>query len=675
MCLACLYSFNTPLFEAPDAYYHFALIEYVARQGRLPSKDDPQAHPWQQMTFHAPLYYLVSAALIVPLSTRDFQASYPRNPHAQIGEPKAEDNQNFVAHSGDPWCNTGLAARVVQFFSLTLGAVTLASIFVLARGVFPARPGLALLAVLVVLLNPQFLFISSVVNNDNLVVALSSVGLAALVWMIRRGVTWQRLAFLAILLALNSLAKASGMTLYPAAAATVLYIGWRDHLPLKTLCAYALIGLLAWALLAGWWYGQNFIQFGDPFATSQIAKASGERTGEVDVVGELRGLYFSFWGLFGWFNIIAPLRFYDWTTLLLGVSVSGLGVGLWGRVRRAVVRNIHSQASPYDDTLQGRIGCRKLKVRFRFSTPPLTPPHGNGEGKKASTRHLLPLSTLERGLGGEVKNLKRTLALSALEGDTRKVYDSIAVNCLLCLYAILVIGAWWHFNTLVTAGQGRLWFPLLGVVACGVAQGLSVWRYKPLSVVLLGGMAVAAIGFPALLIAPAYRPPEQIRSQDWRPPADMAAFELREPWQEKACLRLWVSLPVWKSGDPISLTIAQETLCPLEGYWSRFIHFTDPALETCAPGDTRYILAQQDTMPGGGDLPLPAFRPGHVIIETIRVALPPALDPTRQYHLQLGYYDAGGGSFIRMPVETTPVRQDAMTVARCASNAVNIALP
>jgi hypothetical protein len=33
----------------------------------------------------------------------------------------------------------------------------------------------------------------------------------------------------------------------------------------------------------------------------------------------------------------------------------------------------------------------------------------------ASTRHLLPLSTLERGLGDEVNNLKRALPLSAPE--------------------------------------------------------------------------------------------------------------------------------------------------------------------------------------------------------------------------------------------------------------------
>ena len=72
-CVLVVYvSGYIPLFEAPDAYYHFAVIEHIARTGQRPPTDQPQDHPWQQMTFHAPLYYYLAAALIAPLDTSDF---------------------------------------------------------------------------------------------------------------------------------------------------------------------------------------------------------------------------------------------------------------------------------------------------------------------------------------------------------------------------------------------------------------------------------------------------------------------------------------------------------------------------------------------------------------------------------------------------------------------------
>ncbi|GAB4520477.1 MAG: hypothetical protein OHK0046_30800 [Anaerolineae bacterium] len=585
--------YSPPLFEAPDSYYHFAVIEYIARTGQPPpvSIDPGEAayRPWRQMTYHAPLYHRLSAWLISSIDTSDFLSRYPLNPHAQIGEPDARDNHNIVAHTGDPWKAAGLAARVVTGFSMVLGAVTLVGVWWLARGVFPQQPRLALMAMLVVLLNPQFLFISASINNDNLVVALVTWALALLVHIIRHGLTLWRLLVLAVLAACASLAKASGLALYPAIMVGVLVACWRDRVPLARIATYAVIGAAAFAIIAGRWYLQNWQRFGDPTASSMVAAATGLRGGlPVDVVGELRGLYYSFWGLFGWFNMLAPPWFY---TLTMGVLVmAGIGalLGLWRGLR----------TTPADD----------------------------------------------RRIGG-----------------------------LLLLFVLSVVGAWWQFNTQVLAAQGRLWFPLLGVVACVVAYGLSRFTYGPL---VLLPFALSTVVLPVLTLWPAYAPSPQIARAEWTPPEHAAAAPFREPWQDSACVVLWVAPPVWDGVSEMVLDVAWEARCETTGYWSVFVHLSDIEQETCLTGDTRHVLAQLDTMPDGGRTPLPALRIGYVLRDQLRLLPPGDLDRSRPWHMQIGLYDAGG-TFIRAFVTPdTPddplYTSDQVFIGRCSPELVNV---
>jgi 4-amino-4-deoxy-L-arabinose transferase-like glycosyltransferase len=578
---AGLYHHATPPFEAPDAYYHFAVIQHINETGKRPPQENPTDHPWQQMTFHAPLYYYLSAALISPLDTSDFEANYPRNPHAQVGEPAAEDNQNFVAHVDYELRDTELAILIVRLFSTLLGVVTLVSIFAIGRLLFPERPSIALLGTFVASIIPQFVYISSVISNDNLVVALSTLALAVLFWLIDDGVTWRKLLLLSVILALNSLAKASGVALYPVVIVGLCYIGLRQKWRLSTWISYGAIGFGVWAIMAGWWYWDNWTTLDDPFATNAIAEATGQRGGVVDLIGELRGLYYSYWGLFGWFNIRASQFFYYWTGGMTLLAIGGLVLG---------------------------------------RLPSLRP------------------------------NQKLMVGLMAL-------------------HALVVIGAWWRFNLLVTAGQGRLWFPLIAGVALLIGAGLQAWRW--LHVIPLAGLMVAVLAFPITLIAPAFNPPEPVAN--WQPTPDMTIVALREPWQEDACLTLWVKPPNM-TDNTMTLPIAIEAECPVTGFWSFFVHVVDLELQTCQPGDTRSILWQEDTMPGGGDLPLPAIRPGQVYTEMYTVDLSDLdLEPDRDYALQFGFYDAGG-SFIRMLIEGDTVPNDVIQIGQCGTDTLSILL-
>jgi len=488
------YALHTPLFEAPDEYHHFAVIEHLARTGTLPplelppqrSNYDFPSHPWRQMAFHAPLYYQLGALLIAGVDTSDFSA-YRLNPHARLGDATTQDNANFIAHIAgedtrllgvpqrDPLEKTGEAMRRLRLLSMFLGGMTLAGVWALGRWGLPHMRGLAWWAAACLLAVPQFAFISAAVSNDNLVIALSVWTLAVCAGLMHGRLAWGvGASVLGVLLACASLAKASGLTLYPVAGALLLWRAWHTRRWLDAL-KWGALWACAFALIAGWWYVRNALVLGDPSASSWVARATGMRQNYDDLVGELRGLYFSFWGLFGWFNVMPPLAFYGLCTGWLGLSLVPSLTRAWSWLRHV------------------------------------------------------------------------TLAKAALPG-------------LLAAHALLVVGAWVVFNAQVLAGQGRLFFPLLGQFGLTMAQGLlSLPRVVRRAALCLMWSVSAAM--PSLVIAPAYTP----QWQEAIPP-DVPSFAIREAWSDEACLTLWVqSLGVQDDGM-LELALFWQAECTITGY-------------------------------------------------------------------------------------------------------------
>ncbi|MGQ9851302.1 MAG: hypothetical protein ACUVSU_14750, partial [Aggregatilineaceae bacterium] len=131
--LAVAYSVVSPIFEPPDEVFHFPLIDHIARTGSLPVQDPAVQTLWHQEGSQPPLYYLLSAALVLPLDRSDLAARQARNPHARIGVGLATDNQAIVLHDWDaegfPWRKTALAVHLVRFFSILLGLGTVIGIY------------------------------------------------------------------------------------------------------------------------------------------------------------------------------------------------------------------------------------------------------------------------------------------------------------------------------------------------------------------------------------------------------------------------------------------------------------------------------------------------------------------------------------------------------------------
>lgn len=338
--LVSVYSLVTPPLESPDAYFHFGFIEHFSREFTLPPRENPQDHPWTHAVYHAPLYYMLSGLLIAPIDTSDFPDLYPKNPHARIGLPHSLNNHNYVSIKGDPWQQTYLAVYVVRAFSILWGAVSLIAVFTLARIFRPNHLWMAGVAGFFLVSTPQFLYMSAVINNDNMVVACGLVTLTMLIYMIKYRYTWRLIIIMAVVMAAGALAKVNALPLYPVVALGLSWVAYRDRVGWRTWFMWGVTVFGIWALLDGWWYVYNFIESGDFTATEPLAiaagGASGVPTGADALWGEFIGVYYSFWGLFGWFNIIAPQIFYDYITIVLSIALAGC---LYGFLRQRIQRD------------------------------------------------------------------------------------------------------------------------------------------------------------------------------------------------------------------------------------------------------------------------------------------------------------------------------------------------
>ena len=339
LILALTYSVVTPLFEAGDELWHYPMVKYIADHGALPVQKPGASdaeQPWRQEGSQAPLYYVLGAALTFWIDTTDMPQVRWLNPHADNGIITQDGNTNLAIHADReafPWRGTALAAHLVRFMSVLIGAGTVLFTYLIARQVVPDREDIALGAAALNAFLPMFLFISGAVNNENLSWFLCSVALWQLLRLVKSTPSSKPTAFqpsdrrallwLGLTLAINALTKVSALALLPLTAAVITYVAWR-----RRSWRYFLEGGIITAglvvLIAGWWYWRNLQLYGDLLGMDVFYQVLGTRA----YSAPLRQLWserFSFakagWGLFGGINV--PMD--DWIYSLLNwVAVAAI---------------------------------------------------------------------------------------------------------------------------------------------------------------------------------------------------------------------------------------------------------------------------------------------------------------------------------------------------------------
>lgn len=206
---------------------------------------------------------------------------------------------------------------------------------------------------------------------------------------------------------------------------------------------------------------------------------------------------------------------------------------------------------------------------------------------------------------------------------------------LLVLWLGLLGVSWLNFMRSAPAAQGRYFFPALAAIALLAALSLRSWRSPHglpiLNGIAVGGLVTLSLLTPWLVIRPAYQPPPAVTVTDLQP--------VQVDFGEQFTLRGMVATPDQVTpGATAKITLTWQALQPGPTDYSVFVQLID---------DAGLVVAQADTMPGGGLLPTSQWQPGQQRTEAYQVHIPDLAYAPNQAQWAIGLYDARQGQ--RLP--------------------------
>jgi hypothetical protein len=280
---------------------------------------------------HQPPLYYALAALGMRVLGLDAPPSGVPPPNVEGGDALFYRHARFGFLRSDALTHPVLGPRLV---SIAFGAFACAFAYVLGTVIFPGWPLGGFATALASCFVPQAIAISSAAGNDALAMA---IGTAVLLWSavcLRKGeVSPAAAAALGALAGLAVLAKLNVLPVFGAALVPLVRCRTEPRrIALATVVA---------VLVGAWWPIYNWARFDDPvLSTLQAERLSNllspppDWTWWRDQFAPLT--WRSYWGLFGWMNVIMPDWFYE---LALGlVVVLALGAVIAALTRHAVSR-------------------------------------------------------------------------------------------------------------------------------------------------------------------------------------------------------------------------------------------------------------------------------------------------------------------------------------------------
>jgi hypothetical protein len=220
------------------------------------------------------------------------------------------------------------------------------------------------------------------------------------------------------------------------------------------------------------------------------------------------------------------------------------------------------------------------------------------------------------------------------------------------MYMLPLLALAWVVSFALVAGlvawQGRFLFPALPAIALLLAAGLTGFRVHRLDGrgwgVIPGLLFLLALYMPYGVIAPAYEwrvlPPVVAQQRIERP----AYARYAKEWERGVELRGWrvshaqengLPNPIRpgegvRAGQTISITLTWHALerVPPDRNWTVFLHLVDDAGE---------IVTEHNSIPQGGQMPMPLWTPGDWLEDTHPLVIPADL-PAGAYTLRVGLY-------------------------------------
>ena len=338
-----------PPLQGMDEGAHFASVQYIATEGRLPNRDGPDASRYaysdslvvasggMHVSAFAPTdrpdYTAAAAAALTAADAKAGTESGSAGPAA--GYPPGYYGPAALFYLASPG-DTVSQVYAIRLWSAVLGLVAILLAWMFCREVFPRQRWAQVGLVVAVALQPMISHQFAIVNNDALVIVAGFGGL----WMgarLTREARAGRLMLIAgIIVGLGLLGKP-----FAIGAAIPVAIGWLlGKIRYRVKGWRALVGEPALAALGvaatyGLWLAVAAmigISTSNSFPVDHVAGASGVRSylaSQLDPsLAEFRELWINqYWGNFGWVDTPLP------TTVQLAVWVFvrliAVGVVVW----------------------------------------------------------------------------------------------------------------------------------------------------------------------------------------------------------------------------------------------------------------------------------------------------------------------------------------------------------
>ncbi len=328
--LAIFYSLSIPHWESPDEPGHFAYIRHLRETRTLPIQGQHAAGEAHQ----PPLYYVVATIFSLPGDISSPVGRFRSNPDFMWGANGGNDvniNRRGTAQTL-PFQGQARALQWARLASVAMGAATIYLVMRIGRHIFPGRPEIGLLAGGLTALTPQFLFITSVLNNDNLLILCATGAIWQIVQAIEKPQQQTQWIRIGLWLSAAVLTKLTAVSLIPLVGIVIVYLGrqnrsWRIFLEATAIVSGVMI------VLTGWWFWRNQVMYGDLLGNAVYEQLFAFNLRQTPLrwwdIRQLFSVQFrSFWAMFGWMNVPGPDWYFAGIRVVLVLAGLGWIVGV-----------------------------------------------------------------------------------------------------------------------------------------------------------------------------------------------------------------------------------------------------------------------------------------------------------------------------------------------------------
>ena len=351
-----LWSAAVPIWQAPDEPSHFAVVQFIAENGRLPRPSDDCISLEVRTSMRQSGMELVAFR---PGGQQEFATGLDGPNEALLRAIPMQDRRTPNSHSTATTVpplyyiigaimyrlvyggNILTRLFAVRQVSVLLTAFTVWLAYRIARLTFPDQEQMWVTVPVLVSFHPMFTFIASVVNTDVLLVALSSWGTYVLLLVVKSGFTTRRAVALGLVIGLGILTKPQIWFLLPPLALVAALEFVQRRIVLRRLAFFFILIALVSLVVGGWSLVRNQLLNKNPFYAelrSNMTPQPDATLGEYLWVYEDRltqDLFKSYWGRFGWLD--TPLQTEVYHLLRIVVCIAAAGViaytAAWSRRR------------------------------------------------------------------------------------------------------------------------------------------------------------------------------------------------------------------------------------------------------------------------------------------------------------------------------------------------------